>query len=243
LLHCHAGCSYRQVINALGLLSPYPDACGFARSFSQPCDDTDRARWRTHAVHNIWARSKPAAGTLVETYLRSRCITITPPPSLRLNPSLKHQSGVYLPAMVAAVQDCDGKIVAVHRTFLAADGTDKANVEPNKMMLGPVAGGAVRFAKTAETLTVGEGIETMLSIAQARPELAVWAALSTSGLRALQLPEQVRKVFVCADGDKPGEDAARAAGLRFIREGRKALIVRPGAGWDFNDLLRGELQQ
>ena len=66
-----------------------------------------------------------------------------------------------------------------------------------------------------------------------------WAALSTSGLRALDLPEAVREVIVLADGDDPGEAAARAAALRWKREGRSVRIARPPRGCDFNDLLQG----
>jgi DNA primase len=66
-----------------------------------------------------------------------------------------------------------------------------------------------------------------------------WAALSTSGLRALNLPETAREVIVLADGDDPGEEAAREAALRWKREGRSVRIARPPRGADFNDLLLG----
>jgi hypothetical protein len=44
--------------------------------------------------------------------------------------------------------------------------------------------------------------------------------LSTSGLRALKLPVDVRDVIVLADGDDPGEAAARDCAWRWKREGR-----------------------
>ncbi len=65
------------------------------------------------------------------------------------------------------------------------------------------------------------------------------AALSTSGIRALDLPREVREVIVLADGDDPGEAAARDAALRWKREGRSVRIARPPRGADFNDLLLG----
>jgi putative DNA primase/helicase len=66
--------------------------------------------------------------------------------------------------MVAAVTRVpDRTPVAIHRTFLARDGSGKAPVDPQKMMIGPCAGGAVRLAPAAGTLMVGEGIETSLS--------------------------------------------------------------------------------
>jgi DNA primase len=66
-----------------------------------------------------------------------------------------------------------------------------------------------------------------------------WAALSTSGLRTLDLPADVREVIVLADGDDPGEAAARDCAWRWKREGRRVRIARPPQGMDFNDLLAG----
>ena len=63
------------------------------------------------------------------------------------------------------------------------------------------------------------------------------AALSTSGLRALELPADVRDVVILADGDAPGEAAADTAAARWQKEGRRVRIARSPAGYDFNDLL------
>ncbi len=102
-------------------------------------------------------RSQPAAGTLVETYLRWRAITHPPPPTLRFVPWLRHRpSGGFYPAIVAAIQGADGNIIGVHRTFLAEDGSGKASVEPARMTLGRVAGGAVRLAPAGKELAVTE---------------------------------------------------------------------------------------
>ena len=105
-------------------------------------------------------------------------------------------------------------------------------------MLGPCHGGAVRLGTPGDVLMVGEGIETCLAAMQATGNPA-WAALSTSGLRALDLPQEVREVIVLADGDDPGEEAAREAALRWKRERRSVRIARPPRGCDFNDLLLG----
>jgi hypothetical protein len=131
----------------------------------------------------------------------------------------------------------DGRPLAIHRTFLARDGAGKAPVEPQKMMLGPCRGGAVRVAKPGDVLMVGEGIETCLAAMQATGHPA-WAALSTSGLRSLELPKDLRDLIVLADGDAAGEAAARDCGLRWKREGRRVRIARPPQGMDFNDMLR-----
>jgi putative DNA primase/helicase len=139
--------------------------------------------------------------------------------------------------MIALVtRGSDNTPLAVHRTFLARDGAGKAPVDPQKMMLGPCRGGAVRLAAAGDVLMVGEGIETCLAAMQATGN-ATWAALSTSGLRALDLPEDVRDVIVLADGDDAGEAAARDCAWRWKREGRRVRIARPPQGMDFNDML------
>jgi hypothetical protein len=141
--------------------------------------------------------------------------------------------------MVALVTcGADGTPIAVHRTFIARDGLGKAPVEPAKMMLGPCRGGALRLGPASDRLLIAEGIETALSAMQATTQPA-WAALSTSGLRTLELPPEIREVVVLADGDAPGEAAAQDAGLRWKRQGRRVCIARPPRGFDFNDVLRG----
>jgi hypothetical protein len=143
--------------------------------------------------------------------------------------------------MVALVTQGVGDTpLAIHRTFLACDGLGKAPVDPQKMMLGPCRGGVVRLAPAGGVLTVGEGIETCLAAMQATGYPA-WAALSTAGLTALDLPDNVRDVIVLADGDAAGDAAARAAALRWKREGRRVRIAHAPEGMDFNDVLLGRV--
>ena len=156
---------------------------------------------------------------------------------MRFHCGIKHPLGKYWPALVALVtRGTDNTPLAVHRTFLCRDGSGKAPVDPEKMMLGPCRGGAVRLGEVRNALMVGEGIETCLAAMQATGSPA-WAALSTSGLRSLNLPVEVRNVIVLADGDDPGEAAARDCAFRWKREGRRVRIARPSWGMDFNDML------
>ncbi len=243
LVRCHAGCEQRDVIHALrsrGLWN-VPDAYGAGdiqqADRSTPAIDPEKCRRET--ARRLWRSSIPGAGPIVETYLKTRGITVPVPPSLRFHPNLKHPSGSYWPAMVALVTGgIDGAFRAVHRTFLARDGSGKALVEPQRMMLGPCRGGAVRLAPVARHIMVGEGIETCLSAIQATGEPA-WAALSATGLCALDLPTEVRTVTILADGDNPGEAAAQEVSHRWMDQGRRVRIAHPGKGLDFNDLLLG----
>lgn len=241
LVHCHAGCSQAAVIAALRARGLWDRHERMAAQPSQMAahvgEGVDKAS--TAKALRIWCESKPALGTLVEAYLRSRCITIAAPPSLRFHPSLWHSAGITLPAMTGLVATGDGnRPIGIHRTWISPDGCGKAAIEGNKKLLGPSRGGAVRLGPVASPLLIGEGIETSLSAMQATGHPA-WAALSTSGMRALVLPRDVREVIILADGDPPGEVAARSAAARWAAEGRSVRIARAPEGHDFNDLLVG----
>jgi putative DNA primase/helicase len=145
--------------------------------------------------------------------------------------------------MIGLVEHIDYGPTAIHRTFISADGSGKAAVEPDKASLGPVAGGAVRLARVRadQWLLVAEGIETTLSVMRACA-LPGWAALSAGGIKSLVLPPSANMVVICADNDAngAGQRAANAAAERFLAEGRRVrLALPPLSGLDFNDLLRG----
>lgn len=244
LIRCHAGCDQERVIAALrsrGLWhgnAPFPSPHLPQNARKKRWPERDDAK-RSEAALAIWPTAVPADGTLVEAYLAARGINLRPPPTLRYHLGLKHPSGGVWPAMVALVTHGPDHVpLAIHRTFLARDGLGKAPVDPTKMMLGPCRGGAVRLAEPDDMLMVGEGIETCLAAMRATGHPA-WAALSTSGLRSLDLPKDLRDVIVLADGDEPGEAAARDCALRWKREGRRVRIARPPQGLDFNDMLVG----
>jgi putative DNA primase/helicase len=246
LLRCHACCDQAQVIDALrarGLWDQRGRPFGGSQASKADCPKkapSDRGDAdRTEYALRIWRAAFPASNTLVESYLQSCGLRLPRVPTLWFHGGLKHASGGVWPAMVALVsRGSDDAPLAVHRTFLACDGSGKAPVVPQKMMLGPCRGGAVRLATPSDLLMVGEGVETCLAAMQASGHPA-WAALSASGLRKLELPNTVCDVIVLADGDDPGEAAASDCALRWKREGRRVRIARPLRGQDFNDLLLG----
>jgi putative DNA primase/helicase len=239
LVYCHAGCSQRDVIRALASRGLWPGQ-GQLDSKVDLSNEEVRDRERVARIaQQIWDCSVPAGGTLVERYLRNRDIEILSS-ALRFHPSLRHPSGGNYPAMVALVTNGITGLpaAAIHRTFLALDGTDKAPVSKPKLALAHCRGGVIRLASASGLVMIAEGIETALSVMQATKRPA-WAALSTSFLRSLELPPEITEVIVLADGDDPGEAAARHAALSWRRQGRHVRIARPPRGSDFNDVLCG----
>jgi putative DNA primase/helicase len=254
LVTCWGGCDRRDILaelRARGLINSVSAKSrhhGVLPQSRPPANDQrDRGSERRAAVAlEIWRSAVPAANTLVETYLLSRGIKLTLPASLRFHPALRHRSGGLWPAMIGLVRGSDDEPVAIHRTFLARDGRDKAPVVPQKMMLGPCLGGAVRLgnANPDGWLMLAEGIETTLSVMQAYG-LPGWAALSSSGLRNLTLPPAATMVLACADNDANdvGQRAAHGAAERFLREGRRVRMATPPTpGMDFNDMQSAPTQ-
>jgi len=244
LLKCHAGCESRNVIDALKSRGLWPDSGTGTSSYKrlhklpQARRDDDSAK-RSEFARAMWNRAVAAPGTPVSAYLESRGITTDIPPTIRYLAGAKHaDTGLILPCMIAAVAlwpSCE--IIAVHRTFLKADGSGKAPVSSPKKMLGPVVGGAVRLARHGSTLVVAEGIETAMTVLQ-ETEHPVWAALSKGGIENLILPADVAEVIIAADHDKPGLAAANKAARKWTAEGRRVRIAKPPIeGWDFNDQL------
>jgi len=118
-------------------------------------EEAEAAKREAQAVA-VWREARPIGGTLAETYLRHRGITCELPKTLRFHPECWHPSARRFPALIALVDGATRK--AVHRTYLRADGLGKAEADPDRAMLGAVAGGAVRLSGGIETLAVAEGI-------------------------------------------------------------------------------------
>ncbi|MFN6952565.1 MAG: ATPase, partial [Albidovulum sp.] len=136
-------------------------------------------------IDHILSKAVPLAGTLGERYLASRGLSAPDCTDLLFHPDLTHwESRRGFSGLVAVVRDGSGNRIALHRTYLADDGTAKAPVDNPRKMLASVAGGAVRLANLTDDHVVGlaEGIETALSVMMACARLPVWATLSTSNL-------------------------------------------------------------
>jgi len=247
LVHCQAGCDQQSVIAALkerGLWSERSNSLPpIPRKHSKP--KTANLLNREHDTNSeyalqIWNASEPAAGTLVEIYLKNRAITLPVPETIRFHGNLKHPSGdIYFPAMVGLITRGDSsEEVAIHRTFLSPDGSAKAEIKQQKAMLGPCKGGAIRLAPATDTVMVGEGIETCLSVMQFA-NVPTWVALSAPGLKSLHLPPDILELTILADSGDTGEEAAKDAALRWVKQGRNVRIARPPQGLDFNDLAMG----
>ena len=214
-----------------------------ARTAARP--ERDPAR----EIAFILERAVLLGGTPAQAYLRGRGLALTGETTdLLAHHDLTHwetKSGY--PAMIGVVRDVAGEVVALHRTYLqvdaeAPDTVTKAAVSKPRMMLGKVAGGAVRLAPINPGAALGlcEGIETGLAAMTSCPGLPVWATLSASNLEQVKLPPEAHRIVILADHDASGAGtrAAETAARRLRKEGRQvAIALPPGEGCDFNDVL------
>jgi hypothetical protein len=204
----------------------------------------DAARRRNVAL-GIWSEALDPRGTLAELYLRSRAVALPPAgaEAIRFAPALKHgPSGAFWPSLVAAITDArTGMFRAIHRTFLAHDGSGKAPIEGAKMSLGPKSGGVIRLVPDEmidQRLAYCEGIET--GLAAIRAGWPCWAAIDACNMAALPVwPAIDVTIFADHDANGTGQRAADALARRWAKAGGWAEVITVAAlGADLNDLAR-----
>lgn len=201
----------------------------------------------TQKAVGIFQRSKRLARSQAEGYLFMRGITKAAQYSaLRAHPSLWYpidpenpepQALRHYPALVAAVTDVHGNITGIQRTFLERGMPVKAKIEEPRKSLGRLYGQAVWLGEPTETVVIGEGIETVLSVLEVRPDLPGAATLAADNMPALILPTIVKRLLVARDNDPAGKAAAQK--LREAAEPKNIDVINltPSRG-DFNDDLR-----
>jgi hypothetical protein len=220
--------------------SPEADA---RASSMRPDSPIDPSKY-SESARRLFAMSKIIPGTIAETYLRSRGITdLRWTDSLRFHPNCYHRTETDVgsrteawPAMIAAVTDNYGIVTGVHRTWLDPSGRGKAQLETPRRAIGDLLGHGVRFGNADDIMAVGEGIETILSLRCAMPNMPMAAALSANHLGAFRFPESLRRIYVARDNDPAGDRAFAALTERAGQAGIEAISLTPALR-DFNDDL------
>jgi hypothetical protein len=235
-------------------LVDFKDVADEARRFlSLPLPDPDRQQstrsqrpastGSQEAARRLFAMGVPIRGTPAETYLRGRGISgFDQMPSLRFHPACYYRpegggSVARLPAMLAAITDLEGHQTGTHRTWLRPDGSAKADIDTPRRAMGALLGNGVRFGAPGDVLIAGEGIETVLSVRSALPEMPALAALSSGHLAAIRFPAGLRRLYVLRDRDPAGAVARDRLAARAAEAAIEALTVMPRLA-DFNDDLR-----
>jgi putative DNA primase/helicase len=251
LLHCFSGCESRDVLAELiqrGVLGATKrqhlgqhhhqhDDAGIHQHFDadhHPDRHLDHhqdrhCKIKSTEAYDIWRKSRPAAGTIIETkYLRGlRGITIAPPRSLRFSyqPYPYKNPRLELPAMIAAVQAPDGKGLAAQITWIDPHRHERLE----RYNVGELGAGAVRLAAPTEVLGLAEGTETALAAMQIH-RVPAWASLGAGRMHKVIVPDTVRQLLLFADNNDTGRNGADSTAERHEREGRHVLRLFPPAG-------------
>ena len=212
-----------------------------------------QAAWAAEAprLTRLWAQCRqPVSGDPVVLYLRRRLALaagdhLDAPQILRFHPGLDyHHDGKPAgrwPAMVAAVANAAGELVALHRTWLTPEGRKAPTPGPVKKLsraIGPVMGGCIRLAwpgagASLEVMGAAEGIETALAARQASGVPTV-AAYSAGALATWRWPPGLRRLVIFADADAAGTEAADRLRQRARAAGLSVSVITPttpGADW------------
>ncbi len=196
----------------------------------------------TEAARRLFAMVGGIDRTIAEAYLRKRGITaFNGTDALRFHPRCYYRPDdgptETWPALLARVTDLSGRQTGTHRTWLAPDGSGKAQIDTPRKSMGDLLGHGVRFGIGSEVQSAGEGIETMLSLRSALPDLPTVAALSAAHLGALLLPDTLRRLYVARDNGAAGEAMAAMLAERAAAAGIETVVLVPTLG-DFNDDLQ-----
>lgn len=223
-----------------------------ARQIAQATAERERERrrqWAANGQHiaRLWAQCVPLVpGDPVTLYLKRRGIggAWPLPACLRLHRALPYWTDTgeklgALPAMVAPLVAPDGRVVALHRTYLKADGC-KASVPSVKKLTaasGPLAGACIPLHEPQRgVIGVAEGVETAQAahLASGLPTVAAYCA---GNLAAYQWPAGVRRIVVFADADPTGAAAAQGLKARALRAGLSVAVIAPStSGIDWCDV-------
>jgi phage/plasmid primase-like uncharacterized protein len=210
-----------------------------------------RQQWAENArrIGHVWGQCVPLVpGDPVTLYLKRRGFGgVWPLPELlRLHRALPCWHGAEklgtFPAMVAPIIAPDGRTVALHRTYLTADGRKADVPSPKKLTgaAGPLAGACIPLHKPARgCIGIAEGIETALAAwcASAVPTVASYCA---GNLAAWQWPTGVQRLVIFADADKAGRESAETLRARALAARLQCEVLTPTAeGADWCDVWAG----
>jgi putative DNA primase/helicase len=239
LFKCFAGCDSNDILQELRrrrIAGERSDE-GNERPIVKECPPEHLAN--AEALE-LWHSTRViATDSMQAQYLRSRGVSPKPPPSIRAA-SILHLDKYPLPAIVAAVQAPDRRIIAAQKTLIDPRGDRKAQVRLPRMTIGALGWGAVRLAAATEVLGIAEGTEKALAAMQLF-EVPCWSSLGASRMHRLWIPDCVRKLHIFLDNDDAGRAAAeRTAHAHRHREVLLRFPPEQFKDWDDVTLAQAE---
>jgi hypothetical protein len=225
-------CSFRDALDIARdfLGAALPDATHEPPEIVLQSTDSEDETRRIARALSYWRRSHDPRGTIVETYLASRCIVL---PDGVAGEVIRFCAGPRM--MVALLRDIrTSEPCGIHRTFLNADGT-----KIEKKMLGRANGAAIKLSPDEDVihgLHIGEGIESTLSFMMAGYAPA-WALGSAGSITTFPVLPGIEALTIFTENDRAGDSAANACADRWLEADREVTFATPQHG-DGNDILK-----
>lgn len=241
LVNCKAGCSQRDVIEALrarglwpgkdlphdGGIMPHENRGQIER------ERTAEDERRKQRALRLWEEADAPYLSPAHYYLKKRGLALPHHADhvIRFHPDCP-RGDERVPALVALMRDIvSGEPRAVQRIYIRPDfSKDKCEASPNgAKTLGLMRGAAMMVTsfddtfcdgqEFADPLYVAEGLETALAVL-GRGYAPVWALGSTSNIANLPVHYAVLRLVICADNDPSKEHNGRLVtpGLDAARE-------------------------
>jgi putative DNA primase/helicase len=237
LFHCFAHCDAKDILAELRLRGIVGPPSGDQERRRAPVERQPDHKADSKALE-LWNGAKPIShGSEAARFLAARGLTIVTPPSLRATTVL-HLERYPFPAMLAAVQAPDRRVIAVQQTLIDQRGDRKAPVSIPRKTIGALGWGAVRLAAAAAILGLAEGTEKALAAMQLFG-LPCWSSLGAARMHRLWVPDHVQELHVFLDND----DAGRAAAERTAHAHRHRKVVLhfpPEQFKDWDDVTRAQ---
>jgi hypothetical protein len=240
VVHCFAGCDARDVFAAIRRKHSRLLDVGQAPMLAPVRNSTEYERRQHEKASWLWSRRQSIGGTIAEKYLRdvrAYSAALPLPPTLAFLPPTKPE---YHPALIAAFSALEefqaGELApprnvnSVQLVLLKSDGSGKADVQPNKLIIGSPCTNPIVLAPVNDLLALAlcEGIEDALT-AHAATGLGAWATGGGGRLPALadMVPFYVETATIYMHADKAGK--AGALGLAEALTSRGVEVFIEGA--------------
>lgn len=184
----------------------------------------------------IWNKCSDVKGTIGENYLNSRGIELK-----EVEPNVKFHNKVYnkelnfyVPALIFKVSRTPtSSLQAVHRVWIAKDGSRKAHLEEPKKALGSIEGNGIWLGHPCDKLYIAEGPENALDLRFRGGCKFVVCTVYSTNFHALEIPECVKTVVLVPDVDTAGMHAAVKANTAYCAQGKIVKTI------DLRKLNRG----
>jgi hypothetical protein len=146
--------------------------------------------------------------------------------------------------LLAAITDRNSDLVEVQAYLPRPDG--KADKFYLKTWLpGSMNGCSLKLYEPADTLAIGEGLETCLAW-YCQHKIPVWSATSAGLMEAVVIPDSVTSVIILADNDSvktnQGLKSAKKLAERMLADGRNVQIRIPNTVKDYADLYADKVR-